>query len=223
MRSLAANLDLRGRGALLIGAGAVGRRKLDSLLGTGASVTVVEPDPAPWLQGLSDKGRVSLRRSFSPDLLDHSPLVFVAAGSGPAMDIASQAMGRGLWVNMAGSPEKGNFTLPALAEDGPFRLAVSTGGSSPALSAHLARGLREEYRGYGAFCVFLKRARRLALESGMGEPERRGLFSRLAEDRELPRLIREGSLSEAYALARRLAAPLPLPEDILQGLSEAGG
>jgi siroheme synthase (precorrin-2 oxidase/ferrochelatase) len=79
MRLLSVNLDFEGRGALLIGAGAVGRRKLTALLEAGARVRVVEPNPAPWLLELATEGLILLEKDFNESFLDEAPWVFIAA------------------------------------------------------------------------------------------------------------------------------------------------
>jgi siroheme synthase-like protein len=49
----------------------------------------------------------------------------------------ADARSRNVWVNSATDPEAGDFALPAVAVRGRIRLAVSTGGGSPALAAHI--------------------------------------------------------------------------------------
>ena len=213
MRTLAANLDLRGRAALLIGAGAVGRRKLSHLLESGALITAVEPNPSEWLLELHEKAQLKLEAEFSPELLDNSPLVFIASDPAPFRELAALIKDRGLWVNIAGEPELGNFTLPALAEDGPFRLAVSTGGASPALSASVARRLRADIKGLGALCRALKALRPIILTAEADEKARRRIFSALAENSELLEHLSEGRLREALELVKKLIEPAALPPD----------
>ncbi|MDR0550246.1 MAG: hypothetical protein LBI10_12695, partial [Deltaproteobacteria bacterium] len=130
MRLLTVNLDFEGQKALLVGAGAVGRRKLSTLLEAGATVRVVEPNPAPWLLDLATEGLILLEKAFDPSFLDESPWVFVATNLDQSiMAIVKLAQKKGLWVSLASDPKESNFFQPAVASDEPFRLAVSTGGS----------------------------------------------------------------------------------------------
>ncbi|MDR2339618.1 MAG: bifunctional precorrin-2 dehydrogenase/sirohydrochlorin ferrochelatase [Deltaproteobacteria bacterium] len=211
MRTLAANLCLRGRKALLIGAGSVGSRKLAYLLGSGAAITVVEPYPEPWLDDLRDAGRIGLVPVFSEGLLEGDPLIFLATEPAPYQGLIREALGRGLWVNVAGSPELGNMTLPALAEDGPFRLAVSTGGASPALARRVAERLREGYRGYGDLCKVLMALRPHVLGSDLGPDGRRAVLARLAGSNALAASLGEGRLEDALGLIGQLLEPLGTP------------
>jgi precorrin-2 dehydrogenase/sirohydrochlorin ferrochelatase len=211
MLSLAANLNLYNREALLIGAGAVGRRKLRYLLNIGAKITVVEPFPEDWLIEHQNKGELTLIKEFSLHLLDKSPIVFIAMkeADNSLIDAVNE---RGLWLNVAGSPDLGNFTLPATIEEGDLRLTVSTGGASPALSAKIAKDLRVQFEGYGDFCELLKKLRPIILSSGLLEIERREKFYSLTESSALISLISKGHKSEALELVRSLMAPLTLPE-----------
>ncbi|MDR2405150.1 MAG: bifunctional precorrin-2 dehydrogenase/sirohydrochlorin ferrochelatase [Deltaproteobacteria bacterium] len=214
MLSLAANLLLHDRSALLVGAGAVGGRKLSYLLATGVDLSVVEPRPEPWLLELERSGKLAIHESFSESLLDKSPLVFIAS---PEVEesMVSAIKERGLWLNVAGEPALGNFTLPALVEDGDFRLTVSTGGASPALSAKVAAHLREEFKGYGELCRILKLLREKILTSNLEAMVRRRIFLSLATESDtLAGFLREGKREEALKLLNQLIAPLKLPEDI---------
>ncbi len=50
----------------------------------------------------------------------------------------------GVWVNVADDPEHCDFILPSVLHRGPLAVAITTGGTSPALS----RAIREELEGY---------------------------------------------------------------------------
>jgi precorrin-2 dehydrogenase/sirohydrochlorin ferrochelatase len=211
LRSLTANLDLYGASVLVIGCGKVGLRKLSRLLGTGADITVVEPSPSAELLRLRDEGAVALLPDFSPGLLDGCRLAFSATGREPPPEVLEAANEGRLLLNVADGPWMGNFTLPAVAEDGEFSVAVSTGGIFPALSAAVAARLREEFRGWGAYLGLLGRARAAVLESGLPPSGREAVLRRLAGDTELPGLVKGGLEAEALALLGRLMAPVPPP------------
>ncbi|MDR2200322.1 MAG: hypothetical protein LBR53_12915 [Deltaproteobacteria bacterium] len=213
MRSLAANLSLRGRSVLLVGAGAVGLRKLAYLLDAGAQLSVVEPEPGESVRELAREGKISLLPRFSPKLLEDSPVVFLALKGAAPAGLLEEAERRRLWVNVAGEPEKGNFTLPALQEDGPFRLAVSTGGASPALASWAAGTLKGAFPGCGDFCRLLLRLRPLILSRVEEAPTRREILLRLSDSSELRELLATGDLFRAAALVKELAEPMELPTD----------
>jgi siroheme synthase-like protein len=214
MRLLSVSLNFEGQTALVIGAGAVGRRKLAALLSAGARLRVVEPQPGPWLLELAAEGLIRLEISFQEEFLDERPFVFVAVSEGTETEAICELVRRkGLWLNTSKSGGRSNFFLPAAAADGPFLLTVSTGGTSPALAARVARELRSTYHGYGPLCRLLGRLRPLILKSGLTEDERRTVFRSLAEDPALAELLQQGP---PEAVRERVAGhlePLPLPAD----------
>jgi siroheme synthase-like protein len=214
LRSLAINLDLNGALALVIGCGRVGRRKLSRLLGTGARIVAVDPAPSDELVALRDEGALELHAAFEPGMLQGCRLVMAAAGAELPREVLRAAREGRVLLNSADSPELGSFTLPAVAEDGPLSVAVSTQGLFPALSAAVAARLRNDFSGWGAYVELLGRVRPLVLASGLPRDRRDGIFRRLAQDAELPGIVVSGKRPEALALLARLASPVEIPPDL---------
>jgi siroheme synthase-like protein len=211
---LTVTLNFSGQSALVVGAGAVGRRKLAALLSAGAKIRVVEPNPPPWLLELASEGLLLLEKAYREDFLEDNPWVFLAGPpEGLTAQIAQSVRQRGLWLNTANPLPQTNFFLPAVFNDGPFRLAVTTGGQSPALAATVAKELRTAYQGYGAFCRFLGKIRPAVLESGLAEPQRKAIFQALARDPDLVRLLNEGQTEAARQRAEKIIEPVKLPAD----------
>ena len=129
-------LDVTGVPVLVVGAGPVAARKVAGLAAAGALVRVV----APEVSGELDRDSVAeLRlRPYRPDDLEGVRLVVTATGR-PEIDavVAADATAAGLWVNAADQPADCSFILPAVARNGPLSIAVSTGGTSPALAQRL--------------------------------------------------------------------------------------
>jgi siroheme synthase-like protein len=135
-------LRLASRRCVVVGGGAVATRKVQSLVGCGADVTVVAPDLSSEIEGLAGTGRLrAQRRAFEPADLDGAILVFAATDSREVnQHVAQAARARGVLVNVADDPSACDFTVPALVRRGDIVLTVSTGGRSPAF----ARFLREQ-------------------------------------------------------------------------------
>jgi siroheme synthase-like protein len=127
-------LDMRGRAALVVGLGAVGRRKAAGLVGSGARVIGVDPALAPSITLEGVEVRVEPYRA------EHLGGVVLAIAAAPAAVnrvVVADARRVGVWVCSASDPSEGDFTVPAAWRDGPLTLTVSTGGASPALAAAL--------------------------------------------------------------------------------------
>jgi precorrin-2 dehydrogenase / sirohydrochlorin ferrochelatase len=142
MKAYPVFFDLTQRPCVVIGGGAVAERKVAGLVEAGATVTVISPDLTPSLQQQVDNGVVECRaRRYQSGDLSGFFLAFTATGDA-RVDTLIFAEGRatGVPVNSADDPARCDFFLPAVIRRGDLAIAVSTGGSSPAL----ARVMREE-------------------------------------------------------------------------------
>jgi len=130
----------------MVGGGMVAERRVDGLLAAGARVRVISPRTTRTLAALAAEGRIELEsRGYREGDLAGADLAFVATDAGEVnAAVAREARERGLWVNAADDPAHCTFILPALVRRGDLTVAVSTGGSSPAL----ARAIREELEAY---------------------------------------------------------------------------
>ena len=137
-------LELSGQSCLVVGAGAVGCRKIASLLECPIErlhvIDLAEPDTN--LQVLLEDKRVSfMKRLFTPSDVEGCALVFAATSSRQTNDAVARACAeRGILCNCADAPKDSSFIVHALVEQGNIAIALSTGGASPAL----ARKIRED-------------------------------------------------------------------------------
>ena len=146
MRYLPILVDLAGRACLVVGAGAIGARKVEQLLAAGARVTVVATRIGTRVMELaaaSPSVRVE-QRAYRPEDLDGIALAF-AATDDPALQeaIAVQARAAGVWLNAVDEPERCTFVMPAILDRDPLVVAVSTSGASPALARRIRDDLDE--------------------------------------------------------------------------------
>lgn len=126
-------LDLHGRLAVVVGGGAVGRRKVTGLLAAGARVRLISREPVPpacWTQPITLH-----QRPFHPMDLDGAVLAFAATGIAEVdQAVLEAARERGIPANLAADPANGDFTLPAVLRHGDLLIAVATAGQAPALA-----------------------------------------------------------------------------------------
>ncbi|HEU4840292.1 MAG TPA: NAD(P)-dependent oxidoreductase, partial [Ilumatobacteraceae bacterium] len=129
-------LDLRDVPVLVVGAGPIAARKVEGLVAAGAVVTVV----AVAVSAALDRSVVAAvrERAFEPGDLAGMRLVITATGRADVdAEVAAAATAAGIWVNAADQPADCSFIRPAIARRGPLTVAVSTGGTSPALARRL--------------------------------------------------------------------------------------
>ncbi len=180
MGQLCVSLDVRGRRCLVVGGGAVARRKVDALHDAGAAVTVVSPQVDDAIAALPDV-TIHTRPFASADIADVE-LVFACTGD-PAVNarVSDSARATGVWVNVVDDPDACTFFVNAAVQRGPLTIAVGTAGASPALSRRIREELETQYGpAYEPFVTLLGRLRSEVL-AGVADPERRrALFAELA-------------------------------------------
>ena len=187
------NLVVDGRPCLVVGGGAVARRKADGLLECGAAVTVVAPEVDPELA--ARPVRVE-RRPYRRGEASGYRLVIAATGD-PQVNQAvfDDAEAAGVWVNAADDPLRCSFTLPSVARRGPLQVAVSTGGQSPAMAAWLRRRIEADLGGeYELLLSLLSEARATIQKAGRSTEDVDWLS---ALDSNMLELIRAGDIGKA--------------------------
>jgi siroheme synthase-like protein len=181
----------------VVGGGPVAARKARGLLECGAVVTVIAPDVCAAMAELAPL-TIERRRYAAGDAAAHR-LVVTATGI-PAIDgaVYADADAAGVWVNSADDVEHCSFILPSVHRDGAVSLAVSTGGSSPALASWLRARLSAQVGpGLGQLAELLGRARQSM--QGAGRSTDAVDWAALL-DGPLPALVRDGQWDEARAL-----------------------
>jgi precorrin-2 dehydrogenase len=196
-------LHLADRLVVVIGGGAVGRRKAAAVLDAGARVRLVclEARPADEIRSAFDWRT----EPYAVAHLEGAALVFAAATPEVNARVVADARARGLWVNSASHPEAGNFFVPAVVRRGDFVVAVGTGGAAPALAAEVRRRLEEQFDDFfGQWVALLAEMRPLVLEAVSNEECRRLLFARWSSWEWLERLRRDGAEAVQAAMLKEL-------------------
>jgi precorrin-2 dehydrogenase/sirohydrochlorin ferrochelatase len=213
--------DLAGETVLVFGGGPVGRRKADRFAAE-TRVIVVSPafdERLLVLAGGADGDdaepappRVELIRA-APDAtavrgwIDRcSPALVVAATDDPAVNAAAEAaaLDAGVLVNrtdVSGGRDPGSVVVPATVEDGPVRVAISTGGRSPALSKALRQRIESEIEGAGAMAELSGELRSELAEADIDPGDRRAAIRRVVRSEGVWKGLQKGrsnARTEAY-------------------------
>ncbi|MGQ0826203.1 MAG: precorrin-2 dehydrogenase/sirohydrochlorin ferrochelatase family protein [Actinomycetota bacterium] len=195
-----ANLLVRGRRVVVVGAGRIAARKVEPLLDLGADVVVVAPDVGEEVTAWADEGRCAVvGRRFEPADLDGAWLALTATDD-PAVNAAVQAAAeaRRIWVNSADDPDRCSFTLMSVIRRADLVVAIGTGGRSPALAAQLRRQFGEELGPeYETLLDLLSEARESRRESGRSTED---ADWQRAFDSGIVALVRAGRVDEAREL-----------------------
>lgn len=186
-------LQLKNKLCVIIGGGVVASRKVDSLLECNASVRVVAPEMVPSLRELAALGRVEyLSAPYTRETIAGAFLA-VAATDNPAVNrtVAAHCREQHIPVNVVDAPELCDFILPATIRRGPLTLAVSTGGTAPAVARQIRRELEEKFDdAYGELLTVLGETRLRVLKDIADAEQRKHIFTTLAQD-DLLTLLRD--------------------------------
>lgn len=216
--------DLRGRPVLVVGGGAVARRKAARLLAAGAVVTVGAPTVCVELAEWASAGRIVWRiGEFHPDWLDGHWLAVAATGVlGVNRAVAEAGQERRVFVNVVDDAGLSSFQVPAVVDRAPVQIAISSGGTAPLLT----RALRERIErivdhAIGPLAQMLDRFRSRTRMRFPDTAARRRFYARIIHG-PVAAFVRNGKVAEAEnAFKRALATPTG-PADGLVMLVGAG-
>jgi precorrin-2 dehydrogenase/sirohydrochlorin ferrochelatase len=193
--------DFTGESVLVFGGGAVGARKARRFADE-ADVTVVAPS---FEFGAADYGGAELvEASPVPEevadwVARYDPALVVAATDDEAVNDAAERAAReaGALVNRAdvsgdGDRDARSVVVPATVEDGDVRVAISTGGASPALAKHLRERIEAELEGAGAMADLTGRLRTELRESDRTPRERRDAVRAVVRSERVWKALRTG-------------------------------
>lgn len=131
--------EIGGKRCLVVGGGAVARRKAEALVEFGAAITLVAPEVD---EGLKQNSAVTVRRrQFREEDLEEDWAFVIAASDDPAVNaqVAALCAQRNLPVNRADEPGREGFVFPALVKRGDLTVGISTGASSPRAAGFFRR------------------------------------------------------------------------------------
>lgn len=192
-------LDLRERPCVVIGGGPVAERKTLSLLEAGGDVTVVSPSLTAKLRELAGSGKIRhARKDFEEKDLAGVFLV-VAATDSPEVNSLAGGLCRKkhVLVNVVAPPEASTFLVPSVVDRGDLLIAVSTSGTSPALSKKIRQELEAKYgTEYELFLNKLAIVRKRLMDELSDENARREKLQALV-DSDVLDLLRQGKTHEA--------------------------
>ncbi len=184
MKHLPIFLDIKDRPALVVGGGLMAARKVESLLGAGARVTVVAEDAAPDLEAFFDDDRLShVARPFEDDDLEDKVLAIVATDDDVLnRRVSALARKSGVPVNVVDNFELCTFIMPAIVDRSPIVVAVSSGGEAPILARLLKTRLESIIPGaFGRLARFAGACRERVRSAIADADARRHFFERLVE------------------------------------------
>ena len=217
-------VNLEKKDCLVVGAGEVGKRKIQSLVDAGAgSVTIIDTRPAaPELEPVTALRNVAFFwREFEDADLDGKFLVIACTSSEEVnWRISNLCADRGILCNIVDQPEKCSFIVPATVKRGDLTVAISTAGRSPAMAKRIRKELQESFgEEYASVLSIMGRIRPLMLGLGLKTADNTAVFRGLV-DSNLLDALRTRDLDEVGEILKK-SLPEPLHDhipELLDGL-----
>ncbi len=132
-------MDVRERPCLVVGGGAAALRRVRALIAAGARVSVVARSCLREIGELAEAGTIALAlRPFeAADARGHA-LVYSATGQSATDRLVSEAARAArIPVNVTDNAALSDFIVPAIVDRDPVLVAVSSGGTAPALARRI--------------------------------------------------------------------------------------
>ena len=179
-------LELSGRRVVVIGAGAVAVRKIQSLLAAGARVVVVAKGIDKALTALCQAKNIELIKSkYSKDYLAGAVLAIAATNDHKLNNqIYKDCQQLEVLCNVVDQPELCDFFVPAVVKRGDLQIAIVTEGHCPAYSGHLRKKLEEIFTDkHGEFLTELEVFRKKLTKEVPDLTRRKAILGRLVDDK----------------------------------------
>jgi uroporphyrin-III C-methyltransferase/precorrin-2 dehydrogenase/sirohydrochlorin ferrochelatase len=209
--------DLRGRRVLVVGGGAVARRKVEPLLQAGAQVvvgarTLRDASLREWV----DAGRAAFLPGAFVDAWLEGAWLVIAATDDAATNraVVEAADARRIFANVVDDAEASRFHVPARVERGPLQIAISSGGGAPMLARLVRERLEAQFdASFGLLAQFLTERRARLRARWPDTAQRRRAFAQLFEG-PLQSLLRRGNrfaAEHAFEQALKESAEIATP------------
>lgn len=187
-------LDLNGRPVLIVGGGNVAVEKLNSLLPSGAKITVLSPAINDQVRAWVEDGSITwIEREFVTE--DVEPYFMVIAAT-DRPDVNAHVFRSGnerlRLTNSVDDPINCNFIMAAMTGHGPMQAAISSAGCSPALAQRVRNRIANEIltEEIGALAAYLGEWRPRIKEELPNYKAKQGFWERVIES-EIPQYLED--------------------------------
>ena len=178
-------LNMAGKRAVVIGAGAIAARKVISLLEAGARVTVVAEHIDDALKARCNQTNAEIiEAKYAKDYLVGATLAFAATNDAKTnAQIYKDCQQLEVLCNVVDNPTLCDFFTPAVVKRDDLQIAISTDGNFPAYAGHLRQKLEEIITSeHGRFVTELEKLREKVFAQITDTNKRKTILGVLAGD-----------------------------------------
>lgn len=194
------------RSFVVIGGGVVASRKIQTLVKAGASVRVIAARADASVAHLAQQGSIALevREAVADEYFEPGSMVVVASSDSELNNaLAVSAREQGCLVCRSDRNDDSDFSFPAVVDRSPVMVAISSSGTSPALTRHLKQRIEaflpQEYRQLGELVEEL----RARVKTRLAAPLRAPFWRKLMAS-QVPELVLARQPERANAVAKSL-------------------
>jgi len=176
------NLNINGQLCVVIGAGAVAARKIAALLPCEARIRIISPELSAGVQQIVNENRLEwVPRAYMRGDLQGAALAFALTDRPEVQQqITTEAMERGIPINIADNPLACTFQTAATVRRGDLLISISTGGGSPALAATIRKELEVQYGPeYGDLVKLLSLIRQMTVGQASSQEKQKRLLEQI--------------------------------------------
>lgn len=198
---------------LVVGGGKESYRKVLKFLKEQPKILVVSRTFYHGMRELHKSGKIDLLKAEVKDAeafiksLNPMPDLIIAATDNPEFNaqLAVHAKSAGCLFYAIDKPAISDFTLPALAEIDDVKVAVSTGGKSPAMAKTLRKRIEKLVTSEDLLQIKLQfYIRNLVKSKVLNHKARRKILYEILRDENVARLLKEGKYDEACRKAVKI-------------------
>ena len=207
------DLRLAGKTVIVVGGGAEAYRKTQSFLDSGATIWVISKEFSSGILKLGEERKVILLKTDIKDgtsfvdCLNPKPDILLAVTNDSKLNLklVQAAKAWGCMVYAVDNPALSDFILPAVARVGDVKVAVSTGGRSPAMAHVLRERIEKLVTPQDLLEIELQANVRGILKERVSDTKMRGkLLYEILNNDNIKEALSEGKLQEAQKLAMKL-------------------
>jgi precorrin-2 dehydrogenase/sirohydrochlorin ferrochelatase len=209
---LIVDLNLKGNLVIVVGGGAEGMKKVNSLLTQDCKILVVSDKVNTQLSNYIKQKKINFKKSKLKDanfLTKYKPFLVMAATDDRQLNrkIIQKAKKMKCFVYAADDPEVSDFAHPSVINiEDTIQIAISTGGRSPAMARKLKmqteKIFKKTIKKEDIYQIKLQQIARDAAKKTLStQLERKKFLYSLINDKSIKQLIKDRNLKKAQRLA----------------------
>jgi len=199
-----------GKYVVIVGGGTEAYKKTLSFLDAGSKILVASKTFTSGIKKLHQEKKINLLKAdikngetFFNQLNPKPELLAVATNDQKLnVQLSKRARSAGCMVYVADNPSISDFILPAVARIGDVRIAMSTGGKSPAMAKVLRQRVERLITQEDLLQIKLQNYMRAILKQQISDQKvRKKMLYKILNDEHVKKLLRNDKLNEAQRVA----------------------